>query len=116
LETMSQQAPSELSYQPNVEEHGDDISKYEMPGSADELPSRARDPNEKKYSTFDSFNEEGEVDDTLMNAIMSRGTAPISDSSGEGEQKQMPIMNSDSKIKQNKTDILALAKQMEKGR
>ena len=47
---------------------------------------------------------------------MSRGTAPINDSSGEGEQKQMPIMNSDSKIKQNNTDIMALAKQMEKGR
>jgi hypothetical protein len=94
---------------PNKEEIIDIESEIQ---DDDELPSRNFDSSVSKYATIDSIVEDN-VDDELMNAIMNRGTG--SSDKGDGTQKP-PTINSTIQLKSNTGDIMAMAKEMEKGR
>ena len=80
----------------------------------DELPSRGRQDGESKYARIGSFDDEPQ-DPELAAAIMNRSQGP-KQGQGDGEDGP-PMMNSGSKAKPGtNTDVMALAKQMEKGR
>ena len=84
-------------------------------GEADELPSKPRQGGDTKYARIDSFDgSEDDQDPDLIAAITNRGQAP---KQGDGHDVGPSIMDSTSKSKpSNNIDVLALAKEMEKGR
>ena len=80
----------------------------------DELPSKSRSDNDAKYARIDSIEPDEEQSPELIAAIMNRGQGA---KQGEGNENGPPLMNSNTMPKtSNNTDIMALAKEMEKGR
>ena len=80
----------------------------------DELPSKSRSDNDAKYARIDSIEPDEEQAPELIAAIMNRGQGA---KQGEGNENGPPLMNSNATPKtSNNTDILTLAKEMEKGR
>jgi hypothetical protein len=80
----------------------------------DELPSKGRTTTEAKYARIDSIESDDEQPPELLAAIMNRGQGA---KQGEGNADGPPIMNSSTVAKSsNNIDIMALAKEMEKGR
>ena len=105
-EQRNQDIGSDLS-----QDMGQDMGQ-ELEGTSDELPSRGRNIGESSYARIDSLEEES--DPELIAAIMNRGQAP---KQGDGNPNGPVVMDSTSKPKAAKnTDIMALAKEMEKGR
>ena len=89
----------------DVADDGDD--------SGDELPSKQIGIGESKYAKIGELENGEEVDQALASAIMNRGLAPKQG----GEDGVLPTMNSDVRTKSHTAvDILARAKEMEKGR
>ena len=80
----------------------------------DELPSKSRTTTEAKYARIDSIESDDEQPPELLAAILNRGQGA---KQGEGNADGPPLMNSSAVAKtSNNTDIMALAKEMEKGR
>jgi len=92
------------------------IEATEAVGVEDELPSRGRQDGDSKYARIGAFDDEQQDQDPeLAAAIMNRSQGP-KQGQGDGEDGP-PMMNSGSKAKPGtNTDVMALAKQMEKGR
>lgn len=90
-------------------------SVVEVSDGVDELPSKPRQAGDTKYARIDQFDgSEDDQDPDLIAAITNRGQAP---KQGDGLEVGPSIMNSTSKSKpSNNIDVLALAKEMEKGR
>ena len=109
---LAKQADERKKKETSAKDNQSDMPNVTSIDDTDELPSRGRTDG-VKYARIDSISEQDE-DPELLAAIMNRGQAP---KQGDGNENGQPIMDSSTKPKpMNNTDIMALAKEMEKNR